>query len=659
LKGSRTKLLKFAHFFNIFLLALLLIFLLTLNQAAASPANSVTSNTNNSINPEELEAFMDGAVITQLKAQHIPGATVAVVQGDQIIFAKGYGYADIENRRRVVANQTHFRAGSVSKLFIWTAVMQLAEQGKLDLDADINTYLKDFQVPATYSKPITMKKLMTHTSGFEDLAIGGRTFVRNQSDVLPLAEYMETKMPDRVCPPGELTAYSNYGAALAAYIVEQVSGMPFDKYVEKNILVPLEMNNTSFSQPLPSGMASNMSNGYFYSNNVYTAKPFEYVQGWPAGSISSTSGDMARFMVAHLQNGKYGNSRILQEDTARKMHSHLFTNDPRVNGMAYGFWEINPENPRIIGHGGDTLLFHSQLILILENQLGLFVSCNEQASEPAVNEIVQAFIERYSPVANSSSPSRLQSPAGFEEDASSLAGSYRQTRSAYSNFERVSALFQEMQVSPGSNGTLNTFELTQGSRNWIETEPLVFSPAGGLPSQERLVFGKNSQGNINYLFIKLNPTTAYEKVPWHDELRFNLYLLGICLVLFLSTLLWPVGIIFNRCPSTNGKSARAARLIAGGASLINIFFLTGLISLFLTNPTDAEFIYSITPFLKFLLAIVLAGTVLTLVSTAFAFFTWKDKYWNIFGRFHYTLVVLSLLAFIWWLNNWNLLGFRF
>jgi CubicO group peptidase (beta-lactamase class C family) len=287
---------------------------------------------------------------------------------------------------------------------------------------------------------------MSHTSGFEDLAIGGRIFVRSSADVLPLDTYLKTQMPARVRPPGELTAYSNYGSYLAAYIIEQVSGVPFDRYVEENILLPLDMDNTTFNQPLPQILASNMSNGYVYSNNAYTAKPFEYVQIWSAGSMSSTSEDMAKFMIAHLQNGRYGNSRILQEATARQMHSRLFTGDPKVNGMAYGFWEMNPDNPRVIGHGGDTILFHTQLVLIPESQLGLFISCNEQASEPAVNELLQAFMDHYYPV----SPPPVTEPiSGFEKNASLFAGSYRPTRSAYTNYEKLGSLFQEIQVSPG------------------------------------------------------------------------------------------------------------------------------------------------------------------------------------------------------------------
>lgn len=641
---------------HIFALAMsLAIFMLSTNATFASPLNNTSAGGPTDL--MELEAFMDGVVESQLKAYHIPGATVAVVKDGKIIFSKGYGYADVNKRKPVVANQTLFRVGSVSKLFIWTAVMQLAEQGRLDLDADINTYLKDFQIPATYPEPITLKDLMTHTPGFEDLAIGGRLFVHNASDIMPLGEYLKDKMPARVRPPGEVTAYSNYGSTLAAYIVEQVSGMPFDRYVEENILLPLNMNSSTFEQPLPPGLASNMSNGYLYSSNAYTTEPFEYLQVWPAGSMSSTSEDMAKFMIAHLQNGRYGNSRILQNSTARRIHSQLFTNDPKVSGWTYGFWEMRLNNQSIIGHGGDTILFHTLMELLPEHNIGIFVSCNEQASEPAAYEILQTFMDHYYPVPAQPVPEPIP---GFEKNASKFTGSYRPTRSAYTNFEKVGALFQEVQVYPGPNSTLTTSQPALGQVQWVEVAPMVFSPADGLPSplpfSDGLVFGEDGLGRINHLFYVNNPTTAYEKVAWYEGANFNYSLLVACILLFLSTLIWPMGLILNRCPTKSERPGRAARWLAGVACMLDLLFMAGLVAISSVTPTPL--IYSIPPSLIAVLAIAIVAAIMALASAIFAAVAWKNGYWSIAGRLHYTLVVLALLAFAWWLNNWNLLGFH-
>ena len=343
---------------------------------------------------------------------------------------------------------------------------------------------------------------MTHTPGFEDLATDGRLFVNNSSDIMPLEKYLKDRMPARIRPPGEVTAYSNYGSALAAYIVAQVSGMPYDEYVEKNILLPLGMRNTTFEQPLPPELSKNMSQGYIYASGDFKTEPFEVLQIWPAGSGSSTSEDMAKFMIAHLQNGRYGDNRILQESTAKEMHSQLFTNDPKVNGWTYGFWEMELNNESIIMHGGDTLQFHTFLVLLPDSDLGLFISCNERFSEPAVGEILEAFMDHYYPVAPPPVPEAI---SGFEQNASLFAGSYRMTRSAYTNYEKAGVLFQEAQVSPGLNNTLTITGISQDTNRWVEVAPLVFRPASGLPASEELVFGKDGQGQIKYIFINNNP----------------------------------------------------------------------------------------------------------------------------------------------------------
>ena len=185
----------------------------------------------------DLEAFFDGAIPVQLDSKHIAGAVVAVVSGDKVVFSKGYGYADIENRRKVDPEKTMFRIASISKLFTWTAVMQQVEEGKLDLDADINTYLKEVKVPSGYDKPVTLKNLLTHTPGFEDYVLG--LFAHSPKDLPPLAEVLREQMPARVAAPGVISSYSNHGTALAGYAVACASGKSWEDYIEQRILQPL------------------------------------------------------------------------------------------------------------------------------------------------------------------------------------------------------------------------------------------------------------------------------------------------------------------------------------------------------------------------------------------------------------------------------------
>src|ERR671932_1674263 len=188
--------------------------------------------------PAELQAFLDKLFGQEMQAYHIAGAAVSVVKDGKLFFAKGYGYADREHGIPVDPAQTLFHIGSVTKLFTWTAVMQLVAQGKLNLDADVNTYL-DFRIPDTYPQPITLRHLLTHTAGFEDQHVA--MVALKEEDLAPPRAWLVSHIPARVRPPGERAAYSNYGAALAGYIVARIEGEWSSQAVEDHILNQLGM----------------------------------------------------------------------------------------------------------------------------------------------------------------------------------------------------------------------------------------------------------------------------------------------------------------------------------------------------------------------------------------------------------------------------------
>ena len=264
-----------------------MILLISVLSLTASPARASSANL------PELEQWMDNLLQAQMEELHIPNAAVAVVSDGQVIYQKGYGYTDLEERRPVVADHTLFRVGSVSKLFTWTAVMQLVEQGKLDLNADVNQYL-DFQLPSTLLHgqgtaelaPITLAHLMTHTAGFE--AYPDEIFRLSSADMLPLGQYVRTHQPARVFPPGEVAAYSNYGAALAGYIVERVTGQHFEEYVEQHIFAPLGMDHSTFRQPAPAQLEANLACPYRYVEGVYQAGDFGMVRLCRHGEQNAT-----------------------------------------------------------------------------------------------------------------------------------------------------------------------------------------------------------------------------------------------------------------------------------------------------------------------------------------------------------------------------------
>ncbi|MFW6098113.1 MAG: serine hydrolase domain-containing protein, partial [Chloroflexota bacterium] len=246
------------HKLTIVALLVLLVLALVL---PAGVANATQLSTPDIDDVRALEDFFDGLAAAQRDAFPVAGMTISVVKDGELLFAKGYGYADVENQIPVEADETLFRPGSVSKLFVWTAMMQQVEAGTLELDTDVNEYL-DFQIPNTFEQPITLRHLMTHTSGFEDQGLG--LYVRSADEAAPLGDYLAQNMPERVFPPGEIIAYSNYGASLAAYIVQRVTGVPFYEYVEQNIFQPLGMEDSTFRQPVPPDLRNDLSHGYLY-----------------------------------------------------------------------------------------------------------------------------------------------------------------------------------------------------------------------------------------------------------------------------------------------------------------------------------------------------------------------------------------------------------
>jgi CubicO group peptidase (beta-lactamase class C family) len=366
---------------------LLLLPLFAAGRVQAAPLTLQVSN--GPQDSAELEAFTDGVMNSLMQRDDVPGAVVAVVIDGDLFFSKGYGVTDIESSTPVDPALTLFRPGSVSKLFTWTAVMQLVEQDLISLDADVNTYI-DFTIPDTYAEPVTMAHLMTHTAGFEDVFAD---LFKIEQDAMPdLETYIKTNLPARVFPPGQIGAYSNYGTALAGYIVEQVSGVSFEEYVEQNILSPLGMDNSTFRQPLPESLAPNLSKGYNFLEGRYIQGGFEYVSAAPAGALSASGEDMARFMIAHMQNGQLDGNRILEGETAIQMQEQLFTPDPRFEGMAHGFFRTMMNNKLVLSHAGDTFLFHSNLFFIPEENVGVYISTNGTAGAYTVEGFTNAFI---------------------------------------------------------------------------------------------------------------------------------------------------------------------------------------------------------------------------------------------------------------------------
>ena len=618
-------------------------------QAVAPPSLTTPSAAAPALTAQDLEAFLDGMVPLQLRQNDIAGAVISVVKDGQVLFTKGYGFSDVKRRTPVTTDATLFRIGSVSKTFTWTAVMQLVEQGKIDLDRDINAYL-DFTIPAPFGKPVTMKNVLTHTAGFED-AIKD-LFV--PGDVRPVGEYLKTHVPRQIYPPGTTPSYSNYGATLAGYIVERVSGVPFNEYIRANILQPLGMTRATFEQPLPADLQPFMSQGYARASQP--PKKFETVQAWPAGSMAATADAMSHFMIAHLEDGQYGDARILKPETARLMHSRLFGVNDAVNGMAHGFYEESRNGHRIIGHGGDTQWFHSDMHLVLDEHLGFFISLNSAGKGADVRGAVWAgLLDRYYPYV----PPAVAALPNALADARSVAGAYRSSRRVESNvFAVVGGLSQE-KVSVNEDSTISSShnDPAGNPKRYREVAPLVFREVNG---QSLLAFSKDADGRL--VMGADYPFEVGQQTPLWKHAYLAIGMACLAIGVFVAALVgWPItGMLRKHYGAAPTLSAEYRRLrwIVRGTAFAGLLFLVLLGTLFASVTSDIAALSSArNGYFHLLQAIGILGALGLPAAVMYSLRSWRTegslwawtKVWN-------TLLLVAFVAYTGFLLNWHLLN---
>ncbi|WP_242055564.1 serine hydrolase domain-containing protein [Nostoc flagelliforme] len=611
-------------------------------------------------NPQEFEGFVDKIINEEISKSHVPGAAISVVKDGKLFFAKGYGYANVEKNIPVVIDKTLFRVASLSKLFTATAAMQLYERGKLDLDADINKYLTSFQLENPFPEPAKVAQLMTHTDGTTKRRIG--LAARTAAQMKPLGDYLSKYMPPVVWQPGKLYSYSSHSTALLGYLVEKVSGIPFVEYIDKNILQPLQMGRSTFLQPPPQPLADDLAVGYQYQNGQFKAVPYLYLNIAPAASMSTTATDMANFMIAHLQYGRYENSRILEEDTVQLMHKQHFTHHPKLPGTGYSFRERLENNIRVIGHLGSLRGYFSSLTLMPEQNIGIFIATNSFSG--VAGKFLTQFLDRYFPVANKLTP--VKPIALTEEQLNRLTGTYRDLEYPRDTFAKVTAPFKHINIKKGENGTLTIstpslfFLGSVPKHTLVPVEPLLFNR---VEDDAFTAFGEDSRGNIAFVFNPLwSKIGAYERIPWYGTIWVQLGIVGFCAIVFLSASI--VGLIVPLIRRLRGKSFiveqkfSSAWVVAGMVGTLNLLFLIGLpLSLWLIGVW--KLVYGVPGIVVALLCLPLITTVLALVLAVFTGLAWVNHTWSFIKRLHYSLITLAGLIFIPLLAYWNLLGFQF
>lgn len=599
----------------------------------------------------EMEAFIDGFMAVQLSAAPAAGATVSVVKDGQLFFTKGYGYADVDKRVPVDPGKTLFRPGSISKTFTWTAVMQLVEQHKLDLDTDVNRYLTDFKIPAPFGLPVTLRNLMTHTAGFEDGAVG-YLFKSSPAGLVPIDQFLRAHIPAQVRPPttdfnsGANASYSNWGTVLAGRLVEIASGQQFDDYIQQHIFEPLGMTRSTFHEPVPTALSSDLAGGYEFEGGQLEQKTFEYIHSaGPAGSLSTTATDMAKFMLAHLQQGA---AQILSPATEELMQTRTLSPDPALNGSLLGFYETYINGRRIIGHGGDTTHFHSEMALLPEAKLGLFVSVNSGGEAASTATRLQtAFFEHYFPA----ELPKVSPPADADNRNERYAGTYRVLRHSYTKFEKVFSIAGDNSVVAMPDGTLLMNDPTDKAARWIEVGEGVFRQAN---ADVFVAFKDIRDGRAQALVGPFSPI-ASARIAWYETGSLHEWIIGACVLIFIATI---IGALRHwRVDRLQSDGLRWARPTLALACLMLLGFLCAV--LFVLGGGIATLIYDVPSSLRVALTFPLLALVPAGGSLFFTFKAWSSSTWQVRRRLSYTFTTFAVVLFLLILNYWNLLGYRF
>lgn len=537
-------------------------------QSVVKPDNSTTAHP---LTSADLAAWLDGFVPYALNSGDIAGGVIAVVKDGKLLLQKGYGYADVARKIPMDPETTMIRPGSTSKLFTWTAVMQLVAAGKLNLDQDVNTYL-DFKIPHKGGKAVTLRDLMNHRPGFEE---GLKDILATDPDGLESTEqYLKQHPRPMLFTPGTVPAYSNYGAALAGYIVQRISGEPYESYIARRIFQPLGMEHSTFVQPLPKRFQGKVSNGYFTASGP--AQPYELIVTRPAGSMTTTAADMTRFMIAQLQLGRFGDQQILPPAIAQRMHNPSESTPPGFARMAHGFFWSRQNGHVVIGHGGDTVVFHTEMDLLPQDGVGIFYSFNSRGKDDAVylarQALFDSFMNRYFPAL--SAGARLPTLPTASQDAQEIAGLYQSSRRVEHGFLGLFYLLQQSSITTNADGTITAPApfTTMGTARFREVGPQLWRQVGGT---RELALAR--VGGVKTVIDSEDPTSVLQGVPPLRSAPLNLtILLGSAVILIWCLLLWPLAALLKAGDHVAGEVSREVRrfrLYMRAAATVDVVYL--------------------------------------------------------------------------------------
>ncbi|UNC92320.1 serine hydrolase domain-containing protein [Candidatus Contubernalis alkaliaceticus] len=616
---------------------------------------------------EEFEEFIDTFFEEKMKEYHVPGAAFVLVKDGSTFISKGYGYADLESNIPVEVDKTLFRVASVSKTFTILGVLQLAERGLVDLDKNVDTYLKSLKINNSSNEPVMVSHLLTHTDGFETRDLN--TFSYTSDQMNPLGQLLKRELKSPVQKPGSMVTYGGYGTALAGFLVEELSRESFEDYIEKNVFEPLSMNRSSFYQVLPDNLASDVATTYYYDDKKHAYNPIEflYVNTPPTGGASTTAMDMARFISAILSKEKENhNTQFLSGLTVEKMFSRQYAAHPALPGVTYGFMEHFYNNQRGLIRDGSGLGIRSQIYLLPEHNIGYFFVQNSRGDR-LINDFNKAFLKRYFTAKDKDITKDNQI---IIEGLEKFNGVYRPVQTAEHTLVKLEALVMgEIRVRE-DKGRLTIKPMGMGDvyggfdevTQWEQIEQYLFRQKD---DEAYLAFGTDETGRINYLFSGSGYHGSYYRIPWYETAKVQLVVLGLLVSIFLlNIILWPIRIIKKdkanvRCSIK--KPLQYAGWSAFVISLLNISGLTLLLyELFIKQIAGLPaFAFGVSSLAKVMLGLLIITMVVSGVFFIALLAGLIKRRYMIRECVYLLGTAVGFIVFYLWLDYWNILGFKY
>jgi CubicO group peptidase (beta-lactamase class C family) len=629
---------KFRYYLLLLPLLFLTVFFNVPISEAASETQSAANKSTALLTAEDLSAFVDAFVAGHMDQAHAPGLVVAVVYQENILLSQGYGVADLKSARPMTP-QTTLRAGSVSKALTSLAVLQLAADGQIALDAPASSYLSGLPLADAQGPAATVAQLLTLKGGYAD------TVLQTHSPTLegwqPLDQYLANHLPPRVLPPGKVHSYNSWEHALLGQLMAEVTGRPFDRVMDDTLFRPLGMAHSTFSQPLPEAIAANLAVGYSYADGQYEEVPLDYVNLSPGIALVTTADDMGRFMLALLNGGLLDGRQLIAPSAVEGMLTRQEEVHPLSRGRTYGLSEVTLGGRQVLYQDGNGIGQGSRLILAPEHGLGIFLSVNhrpltgdisDSAAYRFMKDLSTALLERYLP-ASPREVVLLPPLTDAAARAPRFAGHYRLAGTPQEDFFKLGALLDNVTVGDNGDGTI-----TIGSNRYAEVEPLLFQsktdPAFFVP------FVEDNQGEISLLTF--GGTNSYMKVHWYETPTIQIALVTS---IFLSFLAFVILMPFTRYRYWSTWIM----------SLLGLIFLGGL-AYMMTQADLVLFFKTIPPATKglFLLPWLIGALALTIPIVLLIL--WRRRP-AAPVRILYGLNTAAAAALFWFVAFWNLYQF--